>query len=292
MDWAEACRILGVPETSSDVEIKEQYLYKAQLLHPDKNQDKPENLRKRAEAELVLVNQAYALASNPANNPYKVPPRLSVDPTGIRFKEVHLGEQKTTTLRIVSVGGPYTSIWIDNHPSAWLTVTSVNSLTAERLPLEVTLEATGTGVPGTLYSCDLLIKLENENTHLIDRVQIKVEMHVESGPAAFVSGKTTPAPRQSAPISSVKPVTPARKDKLGFSPATFVTNLLAFALLEAVVMFLVFYFTSLNQIIFNLICIILFSVAVGFSLNHALDVGSRHPGTQPAPKSKSGSQKP
>ena len=70
MDWIEACQILGVPESATEAEIKEQYIYKAQLLHPDKNQDKPENIRKKAEAELVLVNQAYAIVSNPGNNPF------------------------------------------------------------------------------------------------------------------------------------------------------------------------------------------------------------------------------
>jgi hypothetical protein len=290
MDWAEACRILGVPETASDAEIKEQYIYKAQLLHPDKNQDKPESIRKKAEAELAIVNQAYAIVSNPNNNPYKIPPRLSVDPTGIRFKEVHLGEQKTTTIRVLSVGGPYTSIWIDNQPAPWLTVTAVNSLTTERLPLEVTLEATGTGVPGTLYSCDLLIKLENEDTHMLDRVLVKVEMHVEFGPIVSVSGKAA-APPQSSTSSDVKPASsPARKENRGFSPATLVANLLAFSLLEAIVMIPVYYFLNLNQIVFTLIAIIVFAVAFGFSLDHALNVGSRR--SLPAPsKSKSGNSR-
>jgi hypothetical protein len=86
MDWAEACRTLGVAESATAEEIKEQYLYKAQLLHPDKNQDKPENIRRKAEAELVLINQAFSFLSDPQNNPYRVPPKLAVEPAVIRFK--------------------------------------------------------------------------------------------------------------------------------------------------------------------------------------------------------------
>ena len=80
MDWAEACRILGVSESATEEDIKEQYFYKAQLLHPDKNQDKPENVQKKAEAELALINQSYAFIKNPVNNPYNPPPQNSGKP--------------------------------------------------------------------------------------------------------------------------------------------------------------------------------------------------------------------
>ena len=155
MDWAEACRILGVNESATESEIKAQYLYKAQLLHPDKNQDQTENIRHKAEAELSLVNQAFTFLSDSQHNPYKIPPKLAVEPAAIRFKDVNIGERKSTTLIIRNVGGPYTSVWMDNQPAPWLAVTGVKSITSERLPLEVTLESTGMGEPGKHYVCDL-----------------------------------------------------------------------------------------------------------------------------------------
>jgi len=45
MNWEEACQILGVPITATKDEIRAQYIYKAQLLHPDKTIGLPENVR-------------------------------------------------------------------------------------------------------------------------------------------------------------------------------------------------------------------------------------------------------
>ena len=63
MDWEEACRILGVETTASDAEIRDQWLYKAQLLHPDKTLGQHESIRKRATDEFILVKQAYEFLS-------------------------------------------------------------------------------------------------------------------------------------------------------------------------------------------------------------------------------------
>ena len=73
MDWEEACRILGVGATASLEEIRQQYHYKAQLLHPDATIGKSESIRKRAVEEFKLVNQAYQFLSNPSNNPFTNP---------------------------------------------------------------------------------------------------------------------------------------------------------------------------------------------------------------------------
>jgi hypothetical protein len=282
MDWAEACRILGVPESATDAEIKEQYIYKAQLLHPDKNQDKPENIRQKAEAELALVNQAYAFLSNVNNNPYKIPPKLAVEPMGIRFKDVKIGEKKSTTLIIRNTGGPYTSIWIDNQPAPWLAVTGVKSLTGERLPLEVTLESTGFGEPGSQYSCILSIKLENEKTHSIDQVAIKIELYIHSDAAKVV----TPQDDQTSGIKSgagdlqSKPVSqPESKKKRGFSIGTFLFNLLAFAVIGVVLVYFIriFFYTFLEFYEMALIIgLIIYSViAFGLSFNQGFNVSSK-----------------
>jgi curved DNA-binding protein CbpA len=59
MNFEEACQILGVPFTSTREEIHAQYIYKAQLLHPDKTMGLPESVRIKAEEELKRINQAY-----------------------------------------------------------------------------------------------------------------------------------------------------------------------------------------------------------------------------------------
>jgi hypothetical protein len=283
MNWTEACRILGIPESATDVDIKEQYIYKAQLLHPDKNQDKPENVRKKAEAELALVNQAFTFISNPINNPYKVPPMLSIEPQGIRFKDVTIGERKVTTLTISNVGGPYTSVWIDNQPAPWLNIIEVKSITSERLPLEVIIQCTGTGEPDKLYSCGLSIKLENENTHTVDQKTVPIEMYTMSKVANPLTGKVVAPPLKTqadySPTTYSSPpdakTSNDSSNSWGFSTKTFLLNVLAFGGLGIVVFYFVFTYWKTDVSIFMIAVTIYSVMAFGFSLNHAINVGSK-----------------
>ena len=120
MIWEEACHVMGVIETATTAEIKEQYLYKVQLLHPDKTLDKPEKIRQKAEEELIRINEAYKFLSNEKNNP-RTPPKLEISPLAVRFADVALHQKKVTTIDIGSIGGPFTNCWIDNSPAPWLT---------------------------------------------------------------------------------------------------------------------------------------------------------------------------
>ncbi len=278
MDWAEACRILGVSESATDAEIKEQYIYKAQLLHPDKNQDKPENVRRRAETELALVNQAYSFANQPNNNPYKVPPKLAIEPMAIHFKDVGIGEKKAGTLIIRNTGGPYTSVWMDNQPAPWLAVTGVRSIDKERLPLEVALECTGMGESGRQYTCDLAVKLENENTHAIDNAAVKIELNTRLGTAApyVANGAILKAKKINREIPHNRPIAPLTpKNKMGFSIKAFLVNLAAFAILGFVLNYFVGLFVKADQQ-FVLIGLIIYAVIVlGISVNHSINIGSK-----------------
>ena len=274
MDWAEACQILGISESATDTEIKEQYIYKAQLLHPDKNQDKPENIRRRAESELALVNQAYRFATNPNNNPYRIPPKLSIEPGQIRFKDISPGEKRGTTLIIKNTGGPYTSIWIDNQPSPWLNVTGVKSITKERLPLEVALECTGTGEQGKQFNCDLLVKLENENTHVVDCATVKIELYpkyesLEQAVRSKNKVNTTISQRELAPH-------PTRKNKPGFSFKALLVNLLAFAIIGIILTYIANIFFELHDVLFRIVLILYAVIALGVSIRHGINF---HPKT-------------
>ncbi len=273
MDWAEASRILGVAETAQDAEIKEQYFYKAQLLHPDKNQDKPENVRKKAEAELALVNQAYAFLSNSENNPYKIPPRISVDPASVHF-ELNIGERKTATLLVKNVGGPFTNVWIDSHPVPWVTVTSARSISGESLPLEVTLEGVGTGEPERRYTGSLAVKLENEITHAIDNASVELELFTGADPTTTV--KRVPLNAVEKPKTRVPPAAPhVQKNPMGFSLAAFLVNFLLMAIAGVGAFYLVKMLTPVSDTYLLAGSIAYGLLAFGLSFNHAINVGSR-----------------
>jgi hypothetical protein len=185
MTWEKACDILDVKPTASQKEIRDQYFYWAQLLHPDKNLNKPESVRKRAEEELKKKNEAYSFLREPHNNPYNNPPKLDVNVRHIRFKDLEDGQTKRTNLEFRSIGGAYTKFVIDPPQASWLCCTAARSLTEKQLPLEVIIEATGFGEAGKKYDCDLIAKLENEQTGLKDKVIIKAELWMKAKPAAL-----------------------------------------------------------------------------------------------------------
>ena len=201
MDWEEACSILGVKLTASSEQIKHRYHYKAHLLYPDATIGKPENIRKEAEEEFKLVHQAYEFLTNPLNNPFTNPPKLKVSPKHIRFKDVEMGQKKTTNFEIDSIGGAYTNIWLEREPSPWLSVTSFESTTSEQLPIKVTLECTGIGEPGRQYSCRLPVRLENEKTRLKDEVALDIELWIKAG-------RPTPDIRTAKPKRTLSDLTP------------------------------------------------------------------------------------
>jgi len=175
MIWEDACRTLGVLDTATPAEIKEQYLYKVQLLHPDKTLDKPEKIRQKAEEELTRINEVYKFLLDDKNNP-RNPPKLEIAPLAVRFSDVALNQKKATTIEIKSAGGPFTNCWIDNSPAPWLVVTGVKAITSEVLPLLVTIEAQGLPAIVRPERCVVSVRLKNEKTGLADEAIISVEI--------------------------------------------------------------------------------------------------------------------
>jgi|GEM_PF-4225125 len=86
MNWAEACNILGLQPTASPEEIRMQYRYKANLLHPDKTLYLAESLRKKAEEELKLVNQAHEFLELSSNRPLTAAGMLPGNSTSTRSR--------------------------------------------------------------------------------------------------------------------------------------------------------------------------------------------------------------
>jgi hypothetical protein len=180
MTWEEACRILGFSVNATPAEIKNQWLYKANLLHPDKTANLPENMRIKAEEDFKQASIAYNFLTDPKNNPHRNPPKLDVRPKRISFKEVEAGSKKSTTVLVKSAGGPYTKFWMDDSPVPWLHVTAIKSLTQDTLPLEVTIEASGIGKPDQQHQCKLLIRLENEQAKSKDETFVIVTLSIKT----------------------------------------------------------------------------------------------------------------
>jgi hypothetical protein len=185
MNWEEASQLLGVSSKASRKEIHEQYLYKVQILHPDGNANKPLAVRLKAEEELKKINEAYNVLNISANNPFTDPPKLGVSPKKIRFREVDLGERKSASFLVNSIGGAYSKFWIDDSPEPWLRVTDVQSKSSEILPLEVKIEVSGIGEPGRLYACDLAMRLENAQMQVNDEAALRVELRMKDEPGVL-----------------------------------------------------------------------------------------------------------
>jgi hypothetical protein len=192
MNWEEASEVMGVPVTATPAEIRAQYMYKAQLLHPDKTGGLPDQARQKAEDELKIINAAYSVLKDPKNNTVSAPPKLKISPKNIRFSDVGAGQHKTTKIQIESIGGTYTKFRMDDPPAQWLRIVEAKSTTSDPLPLEVTIQATGTGVSKKKWECNLPVRLENEKNRTSDEIVISVEMQ-ESRVAA---GQDTGLDRQ------------------------------------------------------------------------------------------------
>jgi hypothetical protein len=220
MTWEEACQILGVAVTATTAEVDKVHLQKEWIFHPDRMVGAPESARQRAEEELKRVNEAYNFLKDPKNRSQGSPPKLSVSPQRIRFKDVKLGQRKTTTIRIESVGGSYTKFWMDDSPAAWLKVVEVKSTTNDPLPLEATLEATGNSSSHGQTGCSLLIRLEDEKSKAKDEVTVKIELWMRStarsGILGWIFGRAKSSPPQP---TYVPPVSSPQKPRHGVGPS-------------------------------------------------------------------------
>ncbi len=210
MNWEEACQILGVPLDATQKEIHAQYIYKAQLLHPDKTSGLPDSVRLKAENELKRINAAYNVLKDARTSPVDNPPKLSFKPEKVIFKDVGPAEKKQAVLEISNTGGPYTRFWVDDSPADWLKVVEAKSTTSEPLPLQITLEATGAQIPGIDKECGLSVRLENEKTKTKDETEIKVELQMAPVDKPFLAnifgpGLKNPFSDESARASSSEP---------------------------------------------------------------------------------------
>jgi len=190
-------QILGIPSNATPAQIKEAYLYKVNILHPDRLAMVPERIRQAAEEELKKVNAAYEVLSNPAKrqqydrgqsggtveqstpppsswSPDK-PPKPEVHPRTISFDQALAYVPEKGSFFIRNVGGSYKKVVISTPPE-WLKIVKTIPLqNGMRLPMRVDIEAVGIHW-GRVYSSEIIVRLDDEES------KVKVKLRTQKKP--------------------------------------------------------------------------------------------------------------
>ena len=187
--------ILGVEPNASIEQIKDAYLYKANILHPDRLAAMTEKVRSMAEKDLKMVNAAYEVLSNPKrkqeydngksgmatsdDNLYeagtKTKPKPEVYPKIIRFDKALPYVKQKGSFFVRNTGGPYNKLLVSQTPD-WLKVVQTKPLQSRsKLPMEVNIEAMGIQW-GKVYSSQIMIRLDYSEE------KVYVELHIQKKP--------------------------------------------------------------------------------------------------------------
>ena len=180
--WEDYFEILGINPDASDEELKESYLYKVNLLHPDRLGNINEKIKRRAEEDLKKVNRAYDVLKDPikrrdyhrkwceANQEeythsgftYGSPIPI-INPSSIDFGLTVPFERKRATVIIENKGGTCEKVLVGQLP-AWLKIVNKRRPNIpEKFPLEIDFEAQANEA-GRTYSSFLRIKLDEIET--------------------------------------------------------------------------------------------------------------------------------
>ena len=186
--------ILGISQNASSIQIKEAYIYKVHLLHPDRLTGVSERIRRKAEEELVLVNEAYTVLSNPeARRQYDLTfcrnvsnvsnvskerrkqadkPKVGVFPRSIEFKDVPPNVKKRDIFFVRNIGGPFNKVLISKTPD-WLTVVRTKPLEKDmKLPMMVLIEAVGKKW-GATYTSPIIVRLDSSEAKVMVKLRVK-----------------------------------------------------------------------------------------------------------------------
>ena len=155
-------QILGIQRNATAQEIKDAYLYKVQILHPDRMSAMPERIRKQAEEDLKKVNKAYEVLSNPRRRAQydrqtfgNVEPTISgyrktkatgkpkpqIFPKKILFNKALPYVKQKSSFYIRNVGGAYLKLLISTPPE-WIKILQTKSIYQDsKLPMQIDIEA-------------------------------------------------------------------------------------------------------------------------------------------------------
>jgi hypothetical protein len=187
--------ILGIPINASIEQIKEAYIYKVNILHPDRLAETSERIRSLAENDLKKVNVAYQVLSNPqkrrqydttifgSSNVIRdvktsgqvKKPRPEVYPKTIYFDKAMPYVKQKGSFFIRNVGGPYKKVLV-SEPPEWIRVVKTTSLQDNsKLPMRVHIEAAAVHWNKT-YSSEIVVRLDESWT------KIKVNLRTPKKP--------------------------------------------------------------------------------------------------------------
>lgn len=188
-------QILGISPEADTKQIKEAYLYKVNILHPDRLAAMTPRIRRLAEEELKKVNMAYEVLSNPQKRQqYDTrrfgstevvrdvkktglgkKPKPEVYPRTIHFDKILPYVKQQASFFIRNVGGPYTKVLI-SEPPEWIRVVKTKSLqNYAKLPMRVDIEAMAIDW-GKIYSSQIVVRLDE------GEARVKVELRTKKKP--------------------------------------------------------------------------------------------------------------
>jgi len=177
-------QILGIQRSATAQEIKDAYLYKVQILHPDRMSKMPERIRKQAEEDLKKVNKAYEVLSDPGRraqydkqtfervestiSSHRKPkatgkPKPQIYPKNLFFNKALPYVKQKGSFYIRNVGGPYSRILISTPPE-WIKIVRTKSIYQDsKLPMQVDIEAMAIHWSKTIIS-KVKVRLDESET--------------------------------------------------------------------------------------------------------------------------------
>ena len=188
-------KILGVDPGASIKQIKEAYIYKVNILHPDRLAGMSERVRRLAEEELKRVNMAYEILTNLSKRQrydlerfgstdtisdlqktkQSEKPQPEVYPEEIYFKNALPYVKQKESFFIRNTGGPYKKVLISQPPD-WIKVVKTISLQAQsKLPMQVQIEAMGIQW-GKTYSSQITVRLDKSEA------KVRVKLSIQNKP--------------------------------------------------------------------------------------------------------------
>ncbi|NVM23486.1 MAG: DnaJ domain-containing protein [Desulfobacterales bacterium] len=189
---------LGVPPDANADQIREAYIYKVNILHPDRLAAMPHRVRHKAEEDLKKVNVAYEVLSKPERRrQYDIErfgvaapvsdrqeikraekPKPEVYPRTVSFDNVLPYVKQQGVFFVRNVGGPYTKVEIGKFPE-WIRLIETTPLqSSSKLPMRVKIEAVGIRW-GAVYSSQVVVRLDG------NEAKVEVRLRTQKKPSTL-----------------------------------------------------------------------------------------------------------
>jgi len=176
--------ILGVATDADTRQIKEAYIFKVNIYHPDRLSSMSERIRIKAEQELIRINEAFEILSKPglkkeydsklfgrqshfqqstSSTPSSSgPPQPVIYPNIIKLDNGVPHQKYRASIFLKNSGGAFKKLSVSHLPN-WLRITGTKRLRKPgKLPLRFDLEAKGKEW-GRTYQSDLIINLDKSS---------------------------------------------------------------------------------------------------------------------------------